>query len=504
MSEVIDFKEQKPKKEGSKIGAVIILIISALVFLPFGASAIFQSIFSKRQISTFGSYNGQKITYEPGSKFYNASANLAESYKAAGYQINDQTFYYVLNQAFKQTILDMALSSAVKETGYSVPKDAINRAIIPAFSDIDGKFSQRMYNQAKQSDIDSLKRNAEGSLIYERYINDVFGTSDANGKAKTSLFGLKASSAEKQFIAKMGEEKHSFEAVFFNTDDYPKAEAVEYGKKNAEKFAKYSLSVITVDDEADAKSILKQIDANEITFEDAASEKSQKYYSSADGKITGGYAYQIENALDNADDLPKITSLGTDTLSDVIKTKRGYSIFKATGAKESADFEKEELADVVLSYMKANEKSTIEDYYKAIAANFTSEAAIASFDKACEKFSVTKVEVGAFPVNYGNTSLFPKATDTENLASIANNAATYRTLFSLKMDEVSTPFVLGNKVVVAKCAGIQFDDVEDSADKLDEGIFSANQGSLTGTLMASSKVVDNFFPTYLEMMSRNK
>ena len=32
--------EQKTKKDSSKIGAVIILVISALVFLPFGASAL--------------------------------------------------------------------------------------------------------------------------------------------------------------------------------------------------------------------------------------------------------------------------------------------------------------------------------------------------------------------------------------------------------------------------------------------------------------------------------
>ena len=59
--------EQKTKKDSSKIGAVIILVISALVFLPFGASAVFQSIFNKQKASTFGSYNGKNITYEPGT-----------------------------------------------------------------------------------------------------------------------------------------------------------------------------------------------------------------------------------------------------------------------------------------------------------------------------------------------------------------------------------------------------------------------------------------------------
>ena len=72
--------EQKTKKDSSKIGAVIILVISALVFLPFGASAVFQSIFNKQKVSSYGSYNGKNITYEPGTKFFITVSNLAQSY----------------------------------------------------------------------------------------------------------------------------------------------------------------------------------------------------------------------------------------------------------------------------------------------------------------------------------------------------------------------------------------------------------------------------------------
>ncbi|MBQ0039445.1 MAG: SurA N-terminal domain-containing protein [Treponema sp.] len=504
MSEVINFPENKPKKEGSKVGAVIILIISAVVFLPFGASAIFESFFRNRQVNTFGSYDGQKITYEPGSKFYNAASNIAQSYKNAGYDVNDQTYYYILSSAFRQTVLDMAFSGAVKKSGYKVPQDAINRAILPAFTDETGKFSERMYNQASQSDIEGLTRNAEGGLLYSRYINDLFGTSGATSTEKTKLYGVKYSTAEKQFIAKMGEEKHSFDTAVFNTEDYPESEAVAYGKNNADKFTKYSLSLITVDEESEAKAILKQISANEITFEDAASEKSQNYYSSSDGKMTGGYAYQIENVIDNLDDMPKITELGVDTYSDVIKTKRGYSIFKSTAAKEAADFSNEETAKVALSYVKANEKSVVEDYFTKVAADFTSDAAITSFDSACAKFNVKKSELAAFPINYGNSSLFEKGTDAEDFSSLSGNASVYKTMFALKMDEISAPIVLGNKIIVAKCVGIQYDDVEDKVDGVAENAYQADQTSMQSTLMASDKVEDNFFPTYLEMMSSSK
>ncbi|MCQ2240540.1 SurA N-terminal domain-containing protein [Treponema sp.] len=504
MSEVINFPEKKSKKESSKIGAVIILIISALVFLPFGASAIFESFFNKRHTNTFGSYNGQKITYEPGSKFYQAASNIAQSYQNAGYQVNDQMYYYILSQAFRQTVLDYALTGAVKKSGYSVPKEAVNRAILPAFTDENGNFSQRMYNQVGQADLDKLKRNAEGQLTYARYIDDAFATSGVNGQEKIKLYGIKYSDAEEKFLAKMGEEKHSFEVAAFNTDNYPESEAVAYGKNNADKFVKYSLSVITVDDESEAKAILKQINANEITFEDAVSEKSQKYYSSADGVLTGGYTYQVEGCIDNTDDLTKITGLGKDTVSEVIRTKRGYSIFKGTGDKVAADFSNEETVKVVVSYMKQNEKGLIEDYFTKVAADFTSEAAITSFEKACAKFNVEKKDVSAFPINYGNTGVYAKTSDVEEIAAIANNASAYKTMFSLKMDEISAPFVLGNKVVVAKCSGIQFDDVEGNVEAVKGSIYEADQTSMQNTLMASDKVVDNFFATYLDMMSSGK
>ncbi|WP_407396783.1 SurA N-terminal domain-containing protein [Treponema sp.] len=504
MSEVINFPEKKSKKESSKIGAVIILIISALVFLPFGASAIFESFFNKRHINTFGSYNGQKISYEPGSRFYNAASNLAQSYQSAGYQVNDQMYYYILSQAFRQTVLDYAVTGAVKNSGFTVSKEAINRAILPAFTDENGNFSQRMYNQVGQADLDKLKKNAEGQLTYSRYINDLFATSGVDGQEKIKLYGIKYSDSEKQFLAKMGEEKHSFEVAAFNTENYPASEAAAFGKNNADKFTKYNLAVITVDEESEAKAILKQINANEITFEDAVSEKSQKYYSSADGTMTGGYSYQVEGAIDNTDDLAKITGLGKDTISEVIRTKRGYSIFKATGDKIVADFDNEETVNVVLSYMKQNEKAVIEDYFTKLAADFTSEAAITSFDNACAKFNVEKKDVAAFPVNYGNTEIYAKTSDVEEIASIANNASAYKTMFSLKMDEISAPFVLGNTVVVAKCSGIQYDDVAENALNLLGTMYQADMSSMQNTLMSSDKVVDNFFPTYLEMMSSGR
>ena len=405
--------EQKTKKDSSKIGAVIILVISALVFLPFGASAVFQSIFNKQKVNSYGSYNGKNITYEPGSDFYIAVSNLAQSYQASGYKVDENSYYRIMREAFYQTVINMAFTDSVKKSGYIVPKEAVNRFVIERFTDPStGKFSQKAYNQTSAVELEKLRKDIEGSLVYRRYFYDLFGTDNSDSFNGAPLYGLKRSGAEKKFLASMGAEKHSFDAVAFSTSNFPKEEAVKFGKENAEKFIKYDLSVITVDDEQEAKALLKQINGNEITFADAASEKSQKYYSDTEGKNAGAYRYQIENMLDNVDSLAELEKLQKDEISAVIKTKRGYSIFKCDGSVAAADFEDSAVQDAVLGYINSNEKSYIENYFLEIAENFVSEAAISSFDSACKKFNVEKLEVQPFPVNYGSYRINSSVSET--------------------------------------------------------------------------------------------
>lgn len=500
MSEPINFPEQK-KKDRTKIGAVIILIISALVFLPFGASAVFESFLARKTVNTYGSYAGKKITYEPGTLFFNTASSIANAYKNYGINVDDQTYYRIMHEAYRQTILNMAYTDAVKASGYSVPKDAVNRYILPAFSDENGNFSQRMYNQISQSDLTSMRAEAESTLFYSRFVKDLFGTTDNAQFNKQPLYGLKCSSNEAKFLAKMGEEKHTFQTVAFSTEEYPADEAVKYAKKNADKFTKYDLSIITADGESEAAAILKQINANEITFEDAASEKSQKYYSDSEGKISGKFGYQIDSIIDNEDKVPEVKNLAAGDVSQVIQTKRGYSIFKANGASVAADFDNKEIQDAALSYIKSNEKGIIEEYFIGIAENFAAVAATADFNTACEKFSKTMIELSAFPLNYGNSGLYEKTPD--DAPYLANNAAALRTVFSLKMDEISAPVVLGSNVVVFKCAGIQYDDVEDKAASIANVLEDVDNKSAQYTLMANDKVEDNFFATYLRLLQEN-
>lgn len=486
----------KPKSGDTKIGAVIILIISAVVFLPAGGAAVYQGLFNHNKSPVFGSYDGKKVTYEPGSKMYEAASNIAQSYQRMGYQLNENSYYYVFNNAFQQTLRAMAFNGAVEKSGYVVPADAVNREILPYFSDESGKFSQRLYNQTDEGTITSLRENAEQSLLYGRYTGDLFGTDVSRTAFRgKSLYGIKESQKEAEFIAAMEKEKRAFNLVAFNTDNFPADEAATFASENADLFKVLNLSLITVDDESGAKTIRKQLLAEEITFEDAVAEKSQKYYSNSEGKISSSYRYQVQDILEKAEDISTIEGIASGEMSEVIKTKHGYSIFRVDGSAVASDFSDAAVRKDVLSYMKSHEMGYIEKFYTGIADQFVSYSANFSFDGACKEFSVSKIDVPAFPLNYGNSNLFAEVSSVAELNSLSSDAASLKVAFSLEKGAVSDPIVMGKNVVVLQCKDIEKGEGAD-ASALSSNISSNDQTSASNTFMKSPKVVDNFMSTY--------
>ena len=143
----------------------------------------------------------------------------------------------------------------------------------------------------------------------------------------------------------------------FSTKDYPAEEKIRFGKENAAKFNSYDMSVITVDDKATATKVAKRIQNGEITFEDAVTEYSDKNFSNSEGKLTNKFQYQIENILANKADLAKVVDLATDSVSEVIETTIGFSIFKANGDKTPLNFDEASAATTIGNYMTNYEAS---------------------------------------------------------------------------------------------------------------------------------------------------
>lgn len=475
------------KRSMYTVGSLIILLICAFVFVLVPAMA---GSGKKQETISFGKYNGKEIRYEQDSDFANFVSQFGQYYQSMGMQIDSSTSYYIYNYAFNSTVAKMAAEDSVGKSGYKVPKSAVTRQLLPYFTDENGNYNSKLYRSTPESTITSMRKEIEGNLISARYNDDLFG-SDAMG-----LFGLKNSDAELDFLAAMDSDKRGFDMAAFPMTNFPDEEKVAFGKANETKFIKYDMSVITVDDEATAKKVLKRLDASEITFADAIAEYSEKVYSDSEGKLNSSFAYQLENIMDDAANAMVVGTLPAGAKSDIIKTKSGYSIFMADGDSVAPDFDTDDMKRTVLSYLNSFESSVIENYFLSEAKDFVAEAAIESFDAACAKHGIEKDIIAPFPLNYGNISAAGTLnTNVPGLANAATNENFLNTCFGLKLNEVSEPIIVDNNVLVLKYTGNG--DAETEEPSLPD--FSGyDQDCASSSIMSSKKLQNDFIATYFQ------
>ena len=326
----------------------------------------------------------------------------------------------------------MAYEEAVEETGWKPVPSAVNRAMLPYFYDETGKYSARLFKQVSDDEKRELNRQIKSNLTTQRYFDDMFGSSETVGK--DALYGLKSSSKEIPFIQKMGSTVRTFKAVAFSTDNYPQEKVLAYGKEHSDLFVKYDFSVITVNDESTAKTVLDRLNKNEIVFTDAVTEYSIKNYTDAQGKINNAYNYQIKNLIADEDSFKAVCNLKSGETSQIVKTSTGYSIFKADSDAVSPDFADETVKSTVASYINTYERGLIEDYFTAIAKDFSAAALQKNFEDACKDFKVEKIDIPEISLNYGNLAVlgtFP-VDEIPELSSAATDENFLKTAFSLK------------------------------------------------------------------------
>ena len=505
------------------VGSVIILILAAVTFIFIPALA--QSVPGKAIV--FGKYDGKAIELSQGSAFANAVANYESAAKSDLSQLGSMTeeqqdyyrnmiYYNIYNNAFSATIFTLAYRNAVEKSGWQPSEMAVSRAMVPYFTDEFGRFSERAYNATSESNRTALKTDITNQLIWQRFTDDTFGatTRSLTNEAvpvklgDSQLFGLKRADAELTFLAEQGAKKRSFTMAAFSTANYPDTEVIAYGKEHSELFTRYDLSVITVDEEADAKKLLSQLTNEELAFADAVSEYSEKYYSDSEGKVNAAYKYQLKTSIPNEADVESLSSLQQDALSAVIKTNNGYSIFRADGSVTAPDFTAEDNSDLlttVRNYIKANESGLIEDYYLGIAKNFAASAVANGFDAACTDFETEAIDVPAFTLNYGNTSIYGSLPSITQLSGAATNDNFLKTAFSLTAGEVSEPIVLGSNVLVLKMTGEQTDEVSDEVKAtLPDTLAGYDQSSAQTALLSSDKVENNVYETFYKYFMTNR
>lgn len=486
-----DNKSVSPKKIMISVGSIIILVLAAIsfIFIP----AMVQG--GGSELPPLGYYNKKPIEYKQGTYF----TSLVQFYSEQVGSENLQAAYFdIFNMAFNGAVLNEAFSQAVDATGYIVPTSLIDRNMLPYFYDEKGVYSQRLFNEASNSAKIELRNSIEKSLVFQRYNDDLFGsTSEKIGDY--TMYGLKTPASEANFISAMGENQRAFQVVSFDMTNYPEEEAIIWGMDKADLFTSYDLSVISLADEVAANNLLKQLQNNEILFEDAVTELSRNYYSGTDGKLLNKYKYQLNNIVTDETALNTITSLTEGALSGVIATTNGYSIFRGDGAAIPADFEDETVVDAVISYMKSYESGIIETYYLDLAQDFWNVASVSGMTEACRQFDVEPIQVGPFPLNYGSSPLFPSMTSTEvALNGAASNENFMKIAFSMQMDEISSPMVLNNYVVMLKLIDEEIIATDENAALFDSYVSQFDQVAVQNAVMTSDKLQNDFFTVFFQ------
>jgi len=489
------------KRSVYTIGSLIILLIAAFVFV---LVPIFAGGTKQKTLPPFGKFENIQIKYEQNSDFSKFVANYADNFKNNGADINPQTQYYIYNYAFNATVYQLTAKKAVKETGYIVPDTLVNRAMIPYFTDEKGNYSSKMYRLADPQQVAEMRESFEKDFYTRRYSDDNFG-SQTDSIGEKALYGLKISENELKFVQDMNNNQRSFNMVSFDMNKYPDTEKAAYGKANSEKFVTYNLSVITVADKSKAESVAKKIASEEITFEDAVKEYSQKSYSSDSGVMTSKYNYQLVKIIEDESAMNEVASLKKDQVSSPVKTSIGYSIFKANGDAETPDFTKEATLKTVYNYLTSYEFSHIEDYYTETAKAFASVAAKKGFNAACNQYNVKKLSVPAFPLNYGSVSIADKLdTSLEGLSGANTNENFLKTAFSLKEGEISEPITINKNLVVLQLDKSNVKPKETvPAEAIADELLNINQNTAQTAILTSPKVENNVADVFYNHIMAN-
>ncbi len=488
------------KKTMLFVGSVIILILSAItfIFIPAMAQGAGQDGL------VFGKYGNKKIVYKPGTEFANAVTNYTEMYRRQGVELKDSDYYYVYNYAFVSAVQAVAYADNVKKSGWAPSQQSVARQMYPYFADENGNYSSAIFNSYGTEDKNNLKKDLTNGLIWNRCSEDYLGTQSTY--AGHRLYGIKTSNAEKDFFDGMISQKRAFDLAVFKKSNYPDAQVQAFGEQNVAKFVKYNFSVITVKDLSKAKSILNQINKEEVTFADAVTQYSDKAYSGTDGKLSSNYGYQIQDILKNADDAEKLFALELNKTSDVIETSAGYSIFHNDLVKTEPDFTDKTILSVVRTYINQNESTVVETYFIEEAKKLIENSASKGFEVTAKTSDADFVKVPAFALNYANTSLIGTVpAELSSISGASSNENFLQSAFALKADGVSEPLVVGDSIIVVKAAGNQKDNLTaEQKEKIDSDVDSLNASALQSTLLSGKKVKNNVAEVFFTKIMKNK
>jgi hypothetical protein len=509
---LVNFKKESKKsphhnhKVFMTVGGIVIFIMATVAFI---LAPTFVGSAKGKDLPPLGVYKGHKIEYKQDSYFANMVSNIGTQYQNQGQKIDTSTHFSIFNQAFNSTVVYYEANDRVEESKYLVTDSEISRNMLPYFYDTNGKYSAKIYKDTPDSDKIKIQKSIKTSLIYQRYISDIFGTNIYS--PDKSQYGLKTTQKEMDFVSGMNSKERSFKMASFNTADYPKEEAEKYGKTNIAKFTKYNLLIATLQTQEDADSVYKQITNGTLEFNDAVTQYSSKAYSNENGILSNNYAYQIDSLVtsDTADaDITALKTLADGKVSNVIKTSQGYSLFMGAGNPVEPNMSDPTVINDVFKYMTSYEKGEIEDYFVNKAKDLAADALTSSFTSSAKKYNANTNDIPSFAINYANNQLISSipSDSIPELDGAQSNKDFLEKAFALTKNEISEPIIIGQYIVLLQL------DKETTETNINAEQFAMmypyytsqfDEKSLSGYVMTNDKLKNDLFSVYLKYFMNN-
>jgi len=428
------------------IGSVVILVLVVVTFV--GGDLLSGGGFGIGGGDlTFGSYDRVPISWVPGNTFSRNVEEIEHQARSQGFDPNEP---WVLSQiwryAYEKTLINTAVLQIMKRSNYLVPQKTLDRFVAQYFME-NGRFSRAAYNQVSDSHRNRLLQQTREELTMQMFFDD--------------LRNILLPSAEADFIASMAGPVRRFDVVSFQIDDYPLEGYLEFAQETPDLFKTVHLSRISFDREREAKKILDSIKNGTNLFEDIARSQSVDAYAERGGDMGPRYFFELEQEIPELSDRYTVSSLSAGELSDVIKTrdlirnKDVWTIFRAEEEPADADFDDENVMEIVQSYTINFQTGRLYNWATGQAENFIEDAKESGFDNAARRRNLEKQSFGPLPINHGGFDFFTKldsfpvpGISSFELSNLANNENFWKLAFSTELNTPSEPFTQGNNVFV--------------------------------------------------------
>jgi len=467
---------------------ILVIVVIAFVFVP----AIVPTGGGMGDF-TFGYYNRVPIRMVSGNFFHQAQQSLTQQNQHLLSANPDNTWLVrqIWRMAFEETVVYMGIQDEVRRAGLIVPDHVVNREVARQFQ-VNGVFDVHRYRAMDSATRMSIWRQTQEGIAAGNYVSD--------------LNSLRISSNEISFIGSMASPRRSFSVAIFPLDSYPDSQVLAHAQANPSPFRVTRLSRIFVNSEWEARQVLDMVRDGVTTFEEAAQNHSQDWFSGAGGDMGMRMAYEFVSEIPDAQGRESVIDLAQGELSGIVSVSlgwgmTGWAFFRAEEAVQPPDSTDPAQVERIRNHIMTNVRGMVEDWVIGEAQAFSDQVRARGFEEVAAEGNILRRNFGPIPVNFGDSVLF-SAISTAGVPEIqhaGSNTFFWDAAFTTPLMTPSNPVVIDDNVMIL------FPLEESYADEFDVGLIESFYPSRVmeyittayrSYFLNSQRLVDRFDETF--------